>query len=310
MRIVFFGTPELAVPSLAALADSHEVTGVVCQPDRPKGRSKKLVAPPVKQWAVDRGLPVHQPTKLNDGAFEAWLKEHRPGLCAIAAYGRILKEPILAVPTRGYLNVHPSLLPRHRGTSPIQTSILQGDEVTGVTIMRLDAGMDTGDILLQETMPIEPGDTTATLSEKLAGLGADLLAKGVALVESGSARFTPQDDAQATYTKRYEKATGRIRWSAPARDIHNLVRAAVPWPVAHCLFRGATVRIHKTAVVEHPGEDPAGTVVRVENDAVVVAAGEGALALRIIQVPGKRPMSMGDYLRGHVISVGEVFEEL
>lgn len=310
MRIVFFGTPDLAVPSLDALAQAHEVTAVVCQPDRPKGRSKKPVAPPVKEWASQRGIEVAQPRKLNDGAFQAWLREQRPGVCALAAYGRILKQPILDVPDHGFLNVHPSLLPRHRGTSPIQTAILKGDEVTGVTIMALDAGMDTGDLLLKESMPIDEADTASTLSEKLAKLGAELLVRGVELLQTGKARFTPQDDSQATYTKLFEKETGRIRWGAPAREIHNLVRAAVPWPVAHCLFRGETVRILETEVAGGTEEGPPGTVVRVDQNAVLVVAGEGLLALRVIQAPGKRPVSMGDYLRGHTVAVGDVFKDL
>jgi methionyl-tRNA formyltransferase len=310
VRTVFFGTPDLAVPSLAAIAEHHPVAAVVCQPDRPQSRSDKPVPPPTKIWASTHGIPVAQPTALNDGAFEAWLRDQAPDLCVLAAYGRILKQPILDVPKHGFLNMHPSLLPRHRGPSPIQTAILCGDEATGVTIMRLDTGMDTGDILLQEHAPIGPDDTTASLSERLAAQGAALLARGVALVESGDALFTPQDHSRASVTRRYEKHDGQIRWSAPAHDIHNLVRAAVPWPVAHCRFKDAVCRIHKTQVLDEETDAPPGTVIRVEDDRLVVAAGRGALAVLSIQMPGKRVLAVEEFLRGRRVDRGERFEDL
>ncbi len=323
MRIVFFGTPELAVPTLAAVAAVHDVVALVCRADRPKGRGKKLVAPPAKVWAAEHGIEVAQPTKLNDGTFEAWLEEQRPDICVVAAYGRMLKQPLLDVPAKGFMNLHPSLLPRHRGPSPIQGAILHGDTTTGVTIMDVILEMDAGGILLQEPLPIDGCDTTATLSQKLAELGAGLMVKGLELVESGEASFTPQDESKVTATKLYEKADGRIRWAAPARDIHNLVRAAIPWPVAHCGFKGQTVRIHETEVAGDSEPGPSGTVpgtvVRVEKDAVLVAtgatgaagaAGEGLLAIRAIQAPGKRVLPVGDYLRGHPIQPGDRFEDL
>lgn len=309
MRIVFFGTPELAVPCLAAAAERNEVAALVCQPDRPKGRRRKLAPPPTKEWALEHGIPVHQPRKLNDGTFAAWLKEQAPALCAVAAYGRILKQPILDVPPKGWLNVHPSLLPKYRGASPIQTAILNGDEVTGVTIMRPVLEMDAGDILLQEEAPIHPDDTSATLSERLAEQGARMLAEGIDLVASGEAVFKPQNPDEATLCRLFEKDDGRITWSSPARDIHNLVRAAIPWPVAHCTYQGETCRIHKTEVVEDIEPAEPGAVVSVEKDRVVVATGEGGLAILVFQAPGKRAMPMGDFLRGHPMTPGETFGE-
>jgi methionyl-tRNA formyltransferase len=310
VRVVFFGTPELAVPSIAATAGSHELLAVVCQPDRPKGRGKKLVAPPAKEWAESHGILVAQPAKLNDGTFEAWLRDQAPDICLIAAYGRILKQPILDVPRHGFLNMHPSLLPKYRGPSPIRTAILNGDDVTGVTIMRLTLEMDAGDILIQENEPILPEDTWITLSERLAEKGAVLLVKGVDQMVAGTACFIPQDDSKAVYCSMFEKADGIIRWERPAREIHNLVRAAVPWPVAHCRFRGVVVRIHASEVMEGSFNASPGTVVSVENDRVVVAAGKDALAIVKIQAPGKRAMPMRDYLRGHAIETGERFEDL
>ncbi len=294
---------------MAAAAESHDVAAVVCQPDRPKGRGKKLAPPPVKEWAQAHGLPVMQPAKLNDGTFETWLREQAPDLCLIAAYGRILKQPILDVPPRGFLNMHPSLLPKYRGPSPIRTAILNGDSVTGVTIMRLTLDMDAGDILLQEEEPILPDDTWLSLSERLAEKGAGMLVEGANQVAAGTARFTPQDHSQAVYCSMFKKADGAIRWTRPAREIHNLVRAAVPWPVAHCLYKGNLCRIHASKVVEEAFDAAPGTVVRVEDDRVVAAAGEGALAILEFQAPGKRTMPMREYLRGHPISVGERFED-
>jgi len=310
VRVIFFGTPELAVPPLAAVADRHNVVAVVCQPDQPRGRIKKPVPPPTKVWAIAHDIAVMQPAKLNDGTFEAWLREQAPDVCPLAAYGRILKQLILDVPTHGFINMHPSLLPRHRGPSPIQTAILEGDTATGVSIMRLDAGMDTGDILLQSGIPILPDDTTASLSERLAKLGAELLVRGLDQIASGQAEFTPQDHGRASVTRRFEKADGHIRWSAPAESIHNLVRAALPWPMAQCLFGGEVYRIHKSAVADEAADAPPGTVVRVEKDRVLVATGRGLLAILWFQAPGKRAMPMGDYLRGHRIRAGDRFESV
>ena len=310
MRTVFFGTPDLAVPSLDAVAANHELAAVVCRPDRSQGRSMKLVPPPTKVWADAHSIPVVQPVKLNDGTFEAWLRAQAAEVCVLAAYGRILKQPILDVPRHGFINVHPSLLPRHRGPSPIQSAILCGDAATGVTIMRLEAGMDTGDILLQEEEPILPDDTTASLSARLAARGAALLVRGLALIASGEAIFTPQDQARATTTRLFEKKDGQIHWDASARDIHNLVRAAVPWPIAHCAFNGETCRIHETEDLEEAAGGAPGEVVRVEGDRVCVATGDGLLAIRTLQAPGKRAMPMADYLRGHRIAVGDRFEDL
>lgn len=310
MRIVFFGTPELAVPTLAAVAERHEVAAIVCQPDRPQGRSNKPVPCPTKSWGLERDVSVVQPTALNDGAFETWLRIQAPDVCVLVAYGRILKQPILDAPKHGFLNMHPSLLPRHRGPSPIHTAILSGDEVTGVTIMRLDAGMDTGDILLQEETPILPDDTTASLSERLAGAGAAAMLRGIEQIETGRAVFTPQDREGATVTRLFEKQDGQIRWGADARGIHNLVRASIPWPVAHCMFHGAVTRICRTQVLDEPAEAPPGAVTRVERDRVVVATGKGQLAILEIQTPGKRVMSVGEFLRGHAITAGDRFEDI
>lgn len=310
MRTVFFGTPRLAVPSLEALARHHEVIALVCQPDRPQGRSARPVPPPTKVWAVEHGVPVAQPVKLNDGTFEAWLRSQRADICVLAAYGRILKQAILDVPPHGFLNMHPSLLPLYRGPSPIQSVILNGETETGVTIMRITLEMDSGDILLQERMPIAPEDNAQTLTERLAARGGEMLAEGVSLVEEGKAVFTPQDHARATYCSLFEKRDGRIDWTRPADSIHNLVRAANPWPGAQCLYRGEVCRIHESLPLDLAGQGEPGTVTHVEKDRVLVATGAGSLAVLAFQAPGKKSLPMSDYLRGHQIAVGDRFETI
>lgn len=310
MRIVFFGTPEIALPSLQAVAAAHELVALVCRPDRAKGRSKKLVPPPTKQWALDNGIEVNQPEKLNDGSFEAWLSERAPECCTLVAYGRILKQAILDIPSQGFLNVHTSLLPRHRGPSPIQTALLEGDTETGVTVMGINADMDGGDILLQQTVPIAEDDTTGSLSEKLGEVGASALLKGIEQLENGDARFTPQDDSQATYCKLFKKEDGRIVWGSSADQIRNLVRAAHPWPVAHCLLDGKIVRIHAATSSEESTDEVPGTILSSDAAGLLVATGHGALSILTIQAPGKRPMPVTDYLRGNPMTAGQTFKDL
>lgn len=310
MRVVFLGTPALAVPSLAALASRHEVAAAVCQPDRPQGRSGKPAPPPVKIWALEHGIPVHQPVKLNDGSFEKWLREQSPDAGVLAAYGRFLKGPILEVPPRGWLNMHPSLLPRWRGPSPIQAAILNGDPVSGVTIMRISMEMDAGDILIQEETPVGPDENAAELTVRLAEMGAVLLERALFLLERGDAQFRPQDSGVATYSKMLEKRDGFIRWTQPAPAIHNLIRACAPWPGAQCLFRGQACKVLRSrAIEEYSGATP-GAVVHVDADTVRVAAGTGQIELIEFQAPGKRAMTMREFLRGHKIQANEQFGEL
>lgn len=310
MRVVFFGTPDIAIPVLRAVAPHHEITAVVCQPDRPQGRSKKPVPPPVKTVAAELGIPVHQPEKLNDGAFESWLRALAPEIGVVAAYGRLLKQPLLDIPPKGWLNLHPSLLPRHRGPSPIQTAILEGEAETGVSIMRVVLEMDAGDVLLQEATPIGPDENAEELSLRLAEMGAPLMLEGLRLLASGEARFTPQAPEQVTVTRLIEKEDGRIRWNWSAQRIHNQVRACIPWPVAHCLYAGAVSRIHRSAVRKENAEAAPGTVVSVEKDCVWVATGEGQLGILEFQIPGKRAMPMEAFLRGNPMQPGERFEEI
>lgn len=309
MRIVFFGTPELAVPSLEAVAARHDVTAVVCQPDRPKGRGKQLAAPPVKTWALEKGIPVHQPTKLNDGTFESWLRDQAPDVCAIAAYGRILKQPILDIPTHGFINMHPSLLPLYRGPSPMQSAILQGETETGISIMRITLDMDAGDLLFQERTGIGPDETAVELTERLSVRGGVLLADALDAIAAGTATFSPQNHDDATYCRILSKEDGAMNWSRPAVALHNLVRGAQPWPAAQCRWQGEVCKMWRTHLDPSPSTERPGTITRVEKDAVYVATGDGQLGILTFQAPGKRAMAMSDYMRGRPIHVGERFED-
>ncbi len=308
MRIVYFGTPELAVPTLDSLHHHHDVAAVVCQPDRPQGRSGTPAPPATKVWAFEHDVPVQQPVKLNDGAFEAWLRDQRPELCVLVAYGRILKEPILETPPHGFLNLHPSLLPKYRGPSPIQSAVLHGEETTGLTVMRISMDIDAGDILLQEGVDIMPDDTTASLSARLGRLGADIMLRGVGMMEDGSAEFTPQDHAAATYTHVFQKKDGAIDWHWPAARIHNLVRASIPWPAAQCVYQGKVTRILQTRVSDIPATVAPGTVVETGRDCICVATGDGHIEILELQLPGKRAMAVSEFLRGHRMAPGEHFD--
>ena len=310
MRIVYFGTPQLAVPTLAATASHHEITAVVTQPDRPRGRSGKPAPSAVKVWALENGLAVHQPEKLHDGTFATWLAEQKPDLCVVAAYGRLLKQPVLDVPPCGWLNLHPSLLPRWRGPSPIQTAILEGDANTGVTIMRIVLAMDAGDIVLQESTPIAQEETAGELTDRLADMGAVQMVKAIELVERKVAPAKPQEPSCITVSKVFEKKHGRICWAEDAQQIDNRIRACNPWPMAHCMFRKQLCRILRAVPVDTPAEAAPGTIVSVEKDRILVAAGKGQLAVTQLQLAGRKVLDAVVFLRGVSISPGERFEEI
>lgn len=310
MRIVFFGTPDIALPSLYLLNNKHTVTAVVCQPDKPAGRSKALQAPPVKAWAAEgNGIPVQQPTKLNDGTFEEWLRNEKPDVCVLVAYGRILKQPILDVPAHGFVNLHPSLLPKHRGPSPIHTAVLNGDTETGVTIMQLDAGTDTGDILLQKSMPLPPEATTLDMAMELATLGAEMVIETLDKVEAGTAVRVKQDGSLVTHTRMFTKRDGAINWSSTAEVIHNQIRASIPWPVAYCRYNDQPMRIHGAKIAKEIVDAVPGTIIRIEDDALIVATGKYAVSIHSIQASGKKVIAVADYQRGNPFRSGDNFED-
>jgi methionyl-tRNA formyltransferase len=302
MRLLFFGTPEFAVPSLEILlARGDEVAAVVCQPDRPAGRGQKLTPPPVKVAALRHALPVLQPEKLRSDETMAALRAKAPELVIVAAYGRILPAAILNLPPRGCVNVHASLLPRYRGAAPIQWAILNGDATTGVTIMRMDEGMDTGAMLLQRATDIRPGETYGELQDRLARLGAVALRDALDAMQRGELTVTPQDDSVAIAAPKIEKQQGRIDWKRAAVEIERQVRAFNPWPSAHAEVGGQVLKIHRVSLCE--GRGSAGTVLSVEPD-LVVACGDGALRVDEVQPGGRQRMQGAAFARGARLGVG------
>jgi len=308
VRIVFMGTPDFAVPTLATLVDGgYEVVGVATQPDRLAGRGRQLAASPVKRFAEVHGLIVLQPTTLRQPEAVAALAARAPDLIVVAAYGLILPQAVLDIPPHGCLNVHGSLLPRYRGAAPIAAAILVGDVETGVTIMLVDAGMDTGPILSQAACPIEPEDTTGTLTVKLAELGAALLSQTLPRWLASEIEPQPQDDEMATYAPMIRKADGRVDWTRPAEQIARQVRAYQPWPGATTFWKGQPLKLLR--VRPEPAATAAPGRVMAWGDGAAVGTGEGVLLLEEVQLAGKRAMAIADFLRGQHGFVGSLLDE-
>lgn len=300
MRIFFLGTPEYATIPLRALAGDrrYELVGVVTQPDRPTGRGRTPAPPPVKQAALSLGLPVIQPATLRDAAVAAQLAAWRPDVGVVAAYGEILRAAILAIPPLGYLNIHPSLLPRYRGPTPVHAAILNGDTETGVTVIRLDARMDSGPILAQQRVPLPPDARTQPLTEQLFELGAQLLLAALGPYAGGQLAPTPQDEGQASYCKLLEKGDGVIDWALPAVQIERMTRAYDPWPGAQTSWQGQALKIIAArAEPAWAGAEPPGTLL-LRPAGVAVATGAGALDLLAVQPAGKRALAAADWRRG------------
>lgn len=299
------GTPEFAVQSLKALVDEGmNVVAVVTQPDKPKGRGRRLEPPPVKVFAETHGIPVLQPTKIRTQEFYEELKRLAPDLICVAAYGKILPKNILDLPKYGCINVHASLLPRLRGAAPINWAIIRGDKMTGVTTMLMDEGMDTGDILLKEEVPIEDEDTAETLSKKLSAVGGKLLIETIKRLMDGTLKRTPQDASLATLAPMLTKEMGRIDWKMKAQEISNLIRGLIPWPTAYTSIGGKMVKIYKAKVTS--GEGKPGTVIKAGEGRLVVATGEEALEILELQLEGGRRLTASEFLRGHKIEEGAV----
>ena len=309
MRIVFMGTPDYAAVALRALIRvGHEVTAVVTQPDKPKGRSKELVPPPVKVCAVENGIPVLQPRRIKRAEAIAELRGFEADVYVVAAFGQILSQEILDIPGFGSLNIHASLLPRYRGASPIQHAIIDGEPKTGITVMQMDAGIDTGDILYQKETSISPKDNYETLHDRLAVLGGEAIVEALGLLEQGKLEPVRQDDALSCYAPLIGKEMGEIDFSREALAIDRHIRGMTPWPSAFTGYQGKQLKIWRAepAMAEDVRGHVPGEILRTEKDCVTVAAGQGALRIYELQLAGKKRMSAHDFLLGVKMRPGEV----
>jgi methionyl-tRNA formyltransferase len=309
MVVVFFGTPQFAVPTLRRLVDStHSVAGVITQPDRPRGRGQKITHAPVKALALERGIPVYQPERLKPPEVADTLRGWRPDLGVVAAYGRIIPEHLLTIPRFGMINVHASLLPKYRGAAPVHRAVINGDSQTGVSIMRVVKELDAGAMFAKVTRPIGPDETSDVVETALAEMGAELLLTVVDQLVSGTAHEEPQDETQATYASRLTKEEGLIDWTRSAPAIHNRIRGLYPWPHAYTFFKGTRLIVLRSAVAT-AGASPTmpGTILRVTSEAIQVATGDGELAVLDVQPEGRRAMRAHDFLLGHRLATGETF---
>jgi methionyl-tRNA formyltransferase len=304
MRLVFMGTPQFAVPTLKALLSSHHtVLAVFTQPDKPSGRGEKLSMPPVKQLALEQGVSVYQPEKLRATDWHSVVADLKADAYVVVAYGKILPQWLLDVPPLGAYNVHASLLPKYRGAAPIQWALANGEPTTGITTMRLDAGMDTGDMLLQHEIPIKPEDTCESIHDRLAPIGAALMLQTLAGLEKGTAKRIPQDPALATYAPMLKKSDGLLDWTSTAMSLHNRVRAFNPWPGTYTLLQGQTFRIWKAQSAEGLSESlPPGTLLHHSSGMAVVACGNGFLRLEEVQLENRKRTSAQDFLHGMRLS--------
>jgi methionyl-tRNA formyltransferase len=302
LRVVFMGTPEFSVPTLVALRSNFHIAGVVTQPDKPRGRGLKTIPTAVKKMAVDLELPVIEPARIAATEVLETLHEWNPNIIVVAAYGKILPEIILNLPSRGCVNLHASLLPRHRGASPISGAILAGDTVTGVCTILMDSGMDTGDILLKAEIPVSNEDTAGTLHDKLMERGAALVVDTLRAIEEGTIRRTPQDHSLATYTRPVSKTDAAIDWSSDAQHLGRLVRAMNPWPGAFFELSGEAIRVWKATPEQ--GKTEPGQVLSLRGDGILVGAGDGMLLLREVQAPSRNRVAAIEFARARGLKIG------
>jgi methionyl-tRNA formyltransferase len=305
--VIFFGTPEFAVPSLQAILQSgrHTVVAVVTQPDRPRGRHQRLQDTPVKAAAL-AFAPVLQPERIRTPEFVAALRGFAPDLGVVAAYGKILPDDVLAVPKLGMINVHASLLPKYRGAAPVHRAVMNGEPQTGVTIMRIVRALDAGGMFAKVATPIGPDETSVLVERRLSELGAELLIRVIDQLAAGTAREEPQDDAQATYAPKIVKEDGVIDWMLPAVEIHNRVRGLYPWPHAHTAIAGERTLILRSRPLDVVTQSPPGTLVQVTSDTMHVAAGRGVLSIAELKPEGRRAMTAREFLAGRALSEGMV----
>ncbi|WP_073614169.1 methionyl-tRNA formyltransferase [Desulfopila aestuarii] len=305
LRILFMGTPDFAAATLQALLDGPDtVVAVVTQPDRPKGRGKKLTPPPVKVLAQAAGIPVLQPTKIKTQEFRDELAGYKPDVVVVTAYGRILPPALLELAPHGCINVHGSLLPAYRGAAPIQWAVINGDSETGVTIMQMDEGMDTGNILLTAAIPVNDDETAGSLFPKLAALGGTTVRQALALLKEGKLTATVQDDTRATVAPMLKKEDGRIDWQKSAREIHCLIRGLDPWPSAYCFLHGKRLQLFAPEVLHQTSNVEPGTLLAADKRGLLIATGRDCLLVREVQPEGKKRMNVEAFLCGSPVEPG------
>ncbi len=308
MKIVFMGTPDFAAGALEALIEAgHEITAVVTQPDKAKGRSKELQFPPVKETALAHNIPVLQPIRIKRPEEIEVLKKYEADIYVVAAFGQILSQEILDMPKYGCLNIHASLLPKYRGASPIQSVILDGEEETGITIMQMDAGIDTGDMLLKKSIAIDAEDTYETLHDKLKVLGGEAIVEALELLETGALVPEKQDHDKSSHVKMITKEMGNIDFSKSAKEVDCLVRGLNPWPSAFTFYKGKQMKIWKVFVEETAVSEEPGKVIQVTKNEIKVACGSGVIAICELQLEGKKRMTAHDFLLGVKVQVGDMF---
>lgn len=308
LKLVFMGTPDFAVPSLLALHESpHRILRVITQPDRPRGRGRKITLSPVKQAALRLGYDIAQPVSARQDDFFSLVCDPAPDLFVVIAYGNLLPQRVLDTPPLGGINIHASLLPRFRGAAPIQWAIINGDSESGVTTMQIAGAVDTGDILLTARTPIQPDDTAATLHDRLAGMGAELIVRTLDRLAAGNIQAIPQDDRLATVAPRLTKADGRIDWHQPAAVIERRVRGMTPWPGTFTFQNDRRLKIIRAAAIDAISDAPPGTVVKGFADELRVATGDGVLAILELQGASGKRLAAADFLRGYPLAPGAVF---
>ena len=309
MRIVFMGTPDFSVPALEALAGAgHQVVAAVTQSDKPKGRGKAVQMTPVKEKALELGIPVYQPVKVREPQFVEKLRSMEPDAIVVVAFGQILPKSILEIPRYGCVNIHASLLPKYRGAAPIQWAVIDGERESGVTTMFMNEGLDTGDMLEKEAVTLDPKETGGSLHDKLSAIGGRLILSTLKGLEDGTLKGTPQTDEGTCYAKMLKKSLGDIDWTMDAAAIERLIRGLNPWPSAYTCLHGKTLKIWDGDVLGREyGVEP-GTVAEVAKDRLVVQTGQGSLAIRSLQLEGKKRMDAGDFLRGYAVEAGTRLE--
>lgn len=308
LKIIFAGTPQFAASALEALLVSGQtIVAVLTQPDRPAGRGMQLLASPVKQLALQHGLSILQPATLKSAAIQQQLADYQAEVMVVAAYGLLLPPAVLQLPRHGCLNIHASLLPRWRGAAPIQRAILAGDSETGITIMQMDEGLDTGNILLKRTCPIGANDTAQTLHDKLAELGAQTIVEALSQLERGVLEATAQDDTQATYAAKLTKVEAQIDWTRDAIEIDRMVRAYNPFPVAAAMYNTVPIKIWQASLCDDEIRDEPGTVRIVDKGGIVVSCGRGALRLKVLQRPGGKALPVAQFIQGFALRPGDRF---